>query len=119
MKSLVFLAAIATVSTSFDIRSLDAAQRSTICNNQIASCDVFCSGRTDANTCDSKSMGWTCVCKGGRVPSDTEITFPVPYFQCSGNYEECARGCSKNSATGAEQTCIDGCEKQFKVIHCF
>jgi hypothetical protein len=109
---LLFVAII----SAYDIRQLDPSQRGIICGNQMASCDVFCSGKTDKNSCDVKSMTWGCVCKGGKVPNDTEITFPVPYFQCAGSYEECAANCAKSSQSGAGQACIDACGTQFKVL---
>lgn len=113
--SVIVAAALVVVSYAYDIRQMDKDQRAVICTNQIADCNVFCRSRTDSNTCDVASMAWSCVCKGGVIPNNTEITFPVPHFQCTGSYEECVQGCTKNAAFGAEQSCIDTCGVQFKV----
>lgn len=111
----VSIATLIIVSSAYDMRSMDIHQRSVICADQIATCNVFCSHRTDSNTCDSKTMAWSCVCTGGRIPRDSEITLPVPYFQCTGSYQECVTYCTKRAPFGGEQDCIDGCGVKFKV----
>ena len=37
------------------------------------------------------------MCTGGRVPTNEEIDFPVPYFQCLGKYFNIYESCPNDA----------------------
>jgi hypothetical protein len=53
-------------------------------------------------------MIWSCVCAQGPTPNNTQVTFPVPFYACQENEQECAAKCNDDNA------CLSSCETQFK-----
>ena len=48
----------------------------------------------------------------------THVSFPVPFYTCSGSYEECVRiRCDPSlsgGVEGAQQRCVDKCADEFR-----
>ena len=90
---------------------LTCSSTETWCTNQLASCPLLCtqissSSATAANTCDAKSLAYTCVCSNGQAPNASDFSQTIPYYQCQTANVQCANNCGGNSG------CVAGCNSR-------
>lgn len=66
----------------------------TWCTQQVAVCRNACGGTTQQNTCNTLDLAWSCICKNGSTPIDSQVDMTIPYFQCQQSLQQCKDKCS-------------------------
>ncbi|KAL4888189.1 hypothetical protein BDV59DRAFT_147954 [Aspergillus ambiguus] len=91
----------ATISPS----SVDSSTRSYWCQQQTSTCPLLClqmpgaSSNPSANTCDSKTLAYTCTCSNGLSPNSSEYSQTIPYFICTEQNNQCVASCSAGDSS--------------------
>lgn len=89
---------------SIDPNSVDKSTRDQWCQAQTSSCPLLCfqvpgaDGKPSANTCDSKSLAYNCVCSNGISPNASEYSQTIPYFICTEQNNQCVANCNGESS---------------------
>lgn len=120
MHALIALLLIFAQVRAYDLSTTDGNYRSTICASQKGFCSSFCGGpsNTKYNWCHTPTMQWGCTCidltkaTNGRA-ADSE--FPVQYYQCTGEKQDCKRMCQQKFGVETAQTisCQYQCEVDY------
>jgi len=106
--SLLLAVAGIAVSQTINPDTVPQATRDSWCRDQKSSCPLLClqtstSETTKSNTCDSKTLAWTCVCGNGLTPNVTQYSLTIPFYECQEYGNQCVKAC------GQDNTCSDNC----------
>ncbi|RKP08250.1 hypothetical protein THASP1DRAFT_15907 [Thamnocephalis sphaerospora] len=104
------LAMLGSGAESLDPSKVSSADKQQWCLMQRTSCRNLCADnnkRTVDNTCDARTLGFTCTCSNGFVPDLNKYTQTIPFFQCQYDLTDCTGRCSGN------EQCIANCRSQF------
>lgn len=80
------------------------------CSSQTSQCPLLCSQvsanhktSTTSNSCDPKTLTYSCTCPGGITPNASEYSQTIPYFICTQVNENCVKACgtSNNACSSA------------------
>ncbi|KAH6669422.1 hypothetical protein B0J14DRAFT_119058 [Halenospora varia] len=94
-----------------DPNSVPLNQRQSWCQTQQVSCPLLClqtpgaSSTTKANTCDPKTLTFSCICGNGLSPNASEFSQTLPYFICTQYGTQCVAACNGNTA--CQSACRD------------
>ncbi|KAE9987100.1 hypothetical protein EG328_003882 [Venturia inaequalis] len=90
----------AVVGAQIDPTSVTLALRTSWCSSQTSQCPLLCSQvtanhktSTTSNTCDPKTLTYSCTCSGGITPNASEYSQTIPYFICTQVNENCVKAC--------------------------
>ncbi|KAG2415636.1 hypothetical protein HFD88_006827 [Aspergillus terreus] len=95
---------------TFNAGDIDSSTRSYWCQQQTSTCPLLClqmpgaSSNPSANTCDSKSLSYNCICSNGQSPNASEYSQTIPYFICTEQNNQCVARCS-----AADSACQSAC----------
>ncbi|PWY89317.1 hypothetical protein BO70DRAFT_359598 [Aspergillus heteromorphus CBS 117.55] len=98
--------------STIDPNSIPIATRDQWCQSQTSSCPLLClqlpgtSGSPKDNTCDPKTLAYTCVCNNGMSPNASQYSLTIPYFICTQQDTDCVNNCNGDS------TCQSNCRSQ-------
>lgn len=100
-------------SSPFDITKTPADYRREYCNVQQAYCQSFCGGQSNVkiNFCSTCSLQWNCECVNPALatfPNAPNSVFPMQYYQCVGEKDNCLRQCQDEF--GAQTALTDQCQ---------
>ncbi|KAF1808131.1 hypothetical protein P152DRAFT_256249 [Eremomyces bilateralis CBS 781.70] len=97
---------------ALDLSIVPTATKDAWCVSQKAQCPLLClqypgdNGDTITNTCDSKSLAWSCVCSvNGLTPNMTQYHLTIPYYICTETNNQC-----KNLCAIGDGACATNCE---------
>jgi len=96
-------------SQTIDPNSVSISLRDTWCSNQQASCPLLClqqasTASTTSNSCDPKTLDWSCVCSNGIAPNISEYSQTIPYYECTEVANQCVNNCGL-----ANNACANTC----------
>ncbi|OCK92843.1 uncharacterized protein K441DRAFT_662470 [Cenococcum geophilum 1.58] len=89
---------------SIDPNSVSLSLRQTWCSSQTRQCPLLClqmpgnSATTSSNTCDPKTLTYSCVCASGGSPNETEYSETLPFFICQEWGNQCVADCGQDNA---------------------
>lgn len=101
--AVAFFSALASAQV-IDPSTVPLADRTQWCVSQKAACPSLCAQQADgststaSNTCDPKTLDYSCVCASGLTPNATEYSQTIPYFICTEYNTQCVARCGQNSA---------------------
>jgi len=108
--ALFTLSAQAQKTYTIDPDSVPIATRDGWCSSQKSACPLICTQlpgvtttNTDANSCNSTSLTFSCVCANGQSPNASEYSQTLPYFICTEFGNECVAAC--NGDTNCQSNC--------------
>lgn len=111
--AVAFFMALASTQV-IDPNSVPLADRAQWCVSQKAACPSLCSQQspdgsmvTSSNTCDPRTLDYSCVCASGLSPNATEYSQTIPYFICTEYNTQCVANCGRDSA------CASSCRYGF------
>ncbi|QDS72964.1 hypothetical protein FKW77_008603 [Venturia effusa] len=103
----------AVVNAQIDPNSVTLATRSSWCNSQTSQCPLLCSQvtsnhrtSTTSNSCDPKTLTYSCTCPGGITPNASEYSQTIPYFICTQVNENCVKACGNGN-----NACASACRE--------
>ncbi|KAH7123809.1 hypothetical protein B0J11DRAFT_529966 [Dendryphion nanum] len=106
------LSGIVAAQYTIDPETVRQSDRDAWCQNQKSQCPLIClqqpgvtSLSTVSNTCDSKTLAYSCVCSNNVAPNITEYSQTIPYYICTQWGSNCVKAC------GNVNTCQDACRK--------
>ncbi|KAL2216031.1 hypothetical protein M432DRAFT_85050 [Thermoascus aurantiacus ATCC 26904] len=120
---LLALTSAVSLVTAQDTRTIDPnsvplSTRDNWCDSQKSACPLLClqlPGATEvpeSNTCNPKTLEYSCVCSNGQSPNASEYTQTIPYFICTeannqcvancGNVNSCQAACRQDHPCGAQ-----------------
>ncbi|KAI5245518.1 hypothetical protein E4T47_01525 [Aureobasidium subglaciale] len=83
--------------------SVDSTTRANWCRAQTNTCPVLCGSQLlKANTCDSTSLTYSCICNNGLVPDLAEYVNTIPTFECVEYRGQCNSNNVGNATAQAE-----------------
>jgi len=96
---------------SIDPNSVPLSIRDSWCVNQKTSCPLLClqqsnSASTTSNSCDPKSLDWSCVCVNGLSPNVSMYSQTVPYYECTEFNNQCVTACGQSN-----NACASNCRQ--------
>ncbi|PYH94778.1 hypothetical protein BO71DRAFT_220532 [Aspergillus ellipticus CBS 707.79] len=116
LRSLIAIASMAGFvygqTNSTDISSVPIATRDQWCQSQTSSCPLLCyqvpgtSGSPKENTCNPKTLAYSCICNNGLSPNASQYSQTIPYFLCTSQNDDCVKACNGDS------TCQSDCRTQ-------
>ncbi|KAK5806890.1 hypothetical protein VI817_001148 [Penicillium citrinum] len=59
------------------------------CTGQRNVCPEICSTGTKQNTCDPKTLQFSCVCSDDKTPDVSQYVQTVPFYVCQANFAQC------------------------------
>jgi hypothetical protein len=90
---------------TIDPNSVPLATRDQWCVSQQASCPELCAQQsptgslsTASNTCDPKTLDYSCVCASGLAPNASQYSQTIPYFICTEYNNQCVSACGQDNA---------------------
>ncbi|OJJ32012.1 hypothetical protein ASPWEDRAFT_91928, partial [Aspergillus wentii DTO 134E9] len=95
---------------SVDTGSLDQSTKDSWCQSQTSSCPLIClqlpgaTGNTKENSCNAKTLDYSCVCSNGLSPNASQYSLTIPYFLCTEANNECVNNCN-----GGDSSCQSAC----------
>ncbi|KAF2403965.1 hypothetical protein EJ06DRAFT_527545 [Trichodelitschia bisporula] len=94
-------------SQTIDPSTVSSSLRESWCRDQRSSCPLLCLqesniATTISNTCDPKTLAWTCVCGSGKTPNMTEYSQTIPYYECTEWGTQCVKNCGQNNACSSD-----------------
>ncbi|KAB8238471.1 uncharacterized protein BDW43DRAFT_117155 [Aspergillus alliaceus] len=114
ISSLAVIATVASLATSqsVDPNSVPKSTREYWCQSQTSACPLIClqlpgaSGQPKDNTCDYKSLTYSCICSNNLTPNASEYSQTIPYFMCTEQNNQCVKNCDGDS------TCQSDCRSK-------
>ncbi|TID16518.1 hypothetical protein E2P81_ATG11943 [Venturia nashicola] len=113
----------AVVGAQIDPSSVPLALRSSWCSSQTSQCPLLCSQvtsnhktSTTSNSCDPKTLTYSCTCVGGITPNASEYSQTIPYFICTQVNENCVKACAGNNACSSDCRQDNPCGAQNPVV---
>ncbi|BDD57700.1 hypothetical protein MAP00_003046 [Monascus purpureus] len=97
------------VAGQIDPNSVPLSTRQSWCQYQTSTCPLICldikgaSGSPESNSCDPKSLSYSCVCSNGITPNASEYTETLPYFICTETNNQCVNNC--NGVSSCQSAC--------------
>ncbi|KAK3848140.1 MAG: hypothetical protein J3R72DRAFT_518837 [Linnemannia gamsii] len=85
------------------VAPLDAAAMEMLCSDQIGMCTVSCQSKVQENSCDAKTLTWTCTCKNGTRSSFGDWQLPVPFQLCRRQLSSCLQQCESSQQQALER----------------
>lgn len=88
---------------SIDPNSVPLATRQSWCDSQTTQCPLLClqmpgnSASMSSNTCDPKTLTYSCTCASGASPNATEYSQTLPFYICQEWGNQCVKGCGQNN----------------------
>jgi hypothetical protein len=89
---------------TIDPNSVSLSLRQTWCSSQMVQCPLLClqmpgnSATTTSNTCDPKTLTYSCVCASGGSPNETEYSETLPFYICQEWGNQCVTACGQDNA---------------------
>ncbi|KAG0063877.1 hypothetical protein BGZ89_009557 [Linnemannia elongata] len=78
------------------VAPLDAAAMETLCADQIGMCTVSCQNKIQQNSCEAKTLSWTCTCKDGTRSTFADWQLPIPFQLCRRQLSACLQQCESS-----------------------
>ncbi|KAL1967181.1 hypothetical protein VTN77DRAFT_3472 [Rasamsonia byssochlamydoides] len=107
-QALLLLCSVVGLATTQSTQSIDPntvplSTRDQWCQSQQISCPLIClqlpntTDTPESNTCDPKTLDFTCVCSNGQSPNASQYTQTIPYYVCTTANEQCVKNCNGDS----------------------
>ncbi|RWQ93847.1 hypothetical protein C8Q69DRAFT_445763 [Paecilomyces variotii] len=99
------------VAQSIDPNSVPLSTRDQWCQSQKTSCPLIClqlpgvTGQPEDNSCNPKTLSFSCVCSNGQQPNSSEYSQTLPYFICTEANNQCVNNC--NGESSCQAACRD------------
>ncbi|KAJ9215598.1 hypothetical protein DTO166G4_2704 [Paecilomyces variotii] len=96
---------------SIDPNSVPLSTRDQWCQSQKTSCPLIClqlpgvTGQPEDNSCNPKTLSFSCVCSNGQQPNSSEYSQTLPYFICTEANNQCVNNC--NGESSCQAACRD------------
>ncbi|GAD94151.1 conserved hypothetical protein [Paecilomyces variotii No. 5] len=96
---------------SIDPNSVPIDTRDQWCESQQTSCPLIClqlpgaSSEPRDNSCNAKTLTYSCVCSNGMQPNSSEYSQTLPYFICTEYNNQCVNNCNGDSS--CQSACRD------------
>ncbi|KAJ5082072.1 hypothetical protein N7532_011115 [Penicillium argentinense] len=78
-----------TLPAGFNIGLVKPDELNSWCLGQRNVCPQICEGGTKQNTCDPKSLQFSCICSDGTTPDVAPYVQTVPFYVCEANFGQC------------------------------
>ncbi|OJJ46077.1 hypothetical protein ASPZODRAFT_133057 [Penicilliopsis zonata CBS 506.65] len=89
---------------TIDPDSVPIGTRDQWCNSQTSACPLLClqipgtKSTTQQNSCDPKTLVYSCVCSNGVSPNASQYSETIPYFECTESNNQCVDNCQGDSS---------------------
>ncbi|KAJ5242457.1 uncharacterized protein N7469_000784 [Penicillium citrinum] len=78
-----------TLPQGFNIGQVKPDELNSWCTGQRNVCPEICSTGTKQNTCDPKTLQFSCVCSDDKTPDVSQYVQTVPFYVCQANFAQC------------------------------